>query len=81
MPPDMKTAAFNLFSMAKKPTFLNKRFGARAVKEQDMLVNAVIGLSEVQKTTFKAFADHANYLALDRPSVAYPAKEMCMAFA
>ena len=34
-----------------------------------------------QATNFRALAARANYLALDRPDLAYSSKELCRAFA
>ena len=38
-------------------------------------------LNAEQATTFRALAAKANYLALDRPDLAFAAKELCRAFA
>ena len=46
-----------------------------------MLANTSDVLSKTQKTTFRALSARANYLALDRPDIAYSAKELCRAFA
>ena len=38
-------------------------------------------LSYSDATNFRAMAARANYLALDRPDIAYPTKELCKCFA
>ena len=38
-------------------------------------------MSEEQATNFRALAARANYLALDRPDVAFAGKELCREFA
>ena len=51
------------------------------MKAQEALDSDSHILGEAQATTFRALAARANYLALDRPDVAFAAKELCRAFA
>ena len=66
---------------ASKTKFTKKRMGAKAVKQHELLENTGDVLTDLQSTTFRALAARANYLALDRPDVAYAAKELCRSFA
>ena len=64
-----------------KKKFRAKRIGARACKQHELLENPGANLSEAQRTQFRALAARANYLALDRPDIAFAAKELCRQFA
>ena len=46
-----------------------------------MLENTGDVLNDVQSTTCRALAARTNYLAQDRPDVAFAAKELCRSFA
>ena len=63
-----------------KKNIYKKRLGTKAVKECEVR-DAVGGiLSDEQATNFRALAARANYLALDRPDVAFSCKELRRAF-
>ena len=51
-----------------------------AVKAQERLDNPGETLTELQATTFRALAARANYLARDRPDVAFSLRKLCRAF-
>lgn len=73
-------SSVDMFVAAVKPKYLKKRLGAKAVKAQESLDNPGEQLTELQATTFRALAAGANDLALDRPDIAFSAKELCRAF-
>ena len=61
-------------------TKFKKRVGAKAAKNVELLENPGEVLNAAEATGFRALAARANYLALDRPDVAYAAKELCREF-
>ena len=66
----------------KLPKAVRKNMmGAKAVKHHEALESTGFVLDEQQATAFGALAARANYLALDRPDLAFAAKELCRAFA
>ena len=56
------------------------RKGAKAVKKLERISTAG-DLSPAEATTFRALSARANYLAQDRPDVAFSTKELCREFA
>ena len=58
-----------------------KRQGAEATKKLEQLESVGHELNPREATSFKALAARCNYLAQDRPDIAYSAKELCRAFA
>lgn len=68
-----------LFKVSKK-TFKPKRIGAKAAKAAEFDSKGEI-LTSSEATLFRALAARANYLAMDRPEVAYATKELCRFFA
>ena len=61
--------------------FKKERLGTKAAKAAERLKSAHGVLDPEDATTFRAFAARANYLALDRPDVAFATKELCRCFA
>ena len=57
------------------------RAGAKKVKQFEQLVSPREELSPAEATSFRALAARANYLAQDRPDIAFAAKELCREFA
>ena len=66
---------------SRKPWEKNPRQGAKTVKKFERLENDGPELSPADATMFRALAARANYLAQDRPDLAFPAKEMRREFA
>ena len=58
-----------------------KRVGVKAAKAAERIKQAHGKLDAEDSTTFRALAARANYLALDRPDIAYASKELCRCFA
>ena len=54
-----------LFTNAVYTGFKQKRLGARAVKQHELLDNPGETLTDEQRTQFRALAARANYLSLD----------------
>ena len=54
--------------------------GAKAVKQQELIDDTGPVLNDAQATTFRALSASANYLALDKPDVAFASKELCRKF-
>ena len=66
------------------PSTKNKfkaRQGSKAVKKLERLESASEVLTPEEATTYRALNAKANYLAQDRPDVAFSAKELCREFA
>ena len=53
------------------------RLGAKKVKSFERLESPGEVLNPSEATSFRALSARANYLALDRPDIAYSAKELC----
>ena len=58
------------------PRFKKKRLGAKKVKTLERLETKGDLLAGEAATLFRALTARANYLALDRPDVAFAAKEL-----
>ena len=58
-----------------------KRLGAKRVKDMEKLQSPGETLKHEDATMFRVLAARANYLALDRPDVAYATTELCREFA
>ena len=67
-------------AMARKKKLNKKRVGARAARLQDKLRDPAAALEGGDATSFRALAARANYLALDRPDIAFCNKELCRSF-
>ena len=63
-----------------KQQMYRKKLGTKAVKECETSDAVGSVLSDEQATNFRALAARANYLALDRPDLAYASEELCRAF-
>ena len=61
--------------------YRKKRVGVKAAKAQERLKHTGGILASEDATRFRAMAARANYLALDRPDIAYATKELCRCFA
>ena len=61
--------------------FSKNRVGVKAAKRAETLNNTAEVLNEEEATGFRALAARANYLALDRPDVAFATQELCREFA
>ena len=57
------------------------RLGSRQAKKAEQLQNPGAVLSPSEATSYRQLAARANYLALDRPDIAYATKELGRAFA
>ena len=57
-----------------------KRVGAKTAKKLEMSENGTHALSPADATTYRALAARCNYLAQDRPDLAYSSKELCREF-
>ena len=64
----------------KKPT-AKKRAGAKATKKFEQLLSKGHELDPEEATAFRAISARANYLAQDRPDIAFCSKELCREFA
>ena len=62
-----------------KHKIANKRPGAKAVNNWETSVDGP-DLTPEDETSFRALAARANYLALDRPDIAFATKELCRHF-
>ena len=60
---------------------VNSRIGAKKVKKFEQLLSPGEALSPDEATAFRALSARANYLAQDRPDLAFAAKELCREFA
>ena len=65
-------------AVGKKPK--QKRLGAKRVKDLEKLQSTGTTLEPEEATAYRALAARANYLALDRPDVAFATKEFCREF-
>lgn len=71
-------------SAVRTPSTKNKfkaRQGAKAVKKLERLESASETLIPDEAKTYRALSARANYLAQDRPDVAFSTKELCREFA
>jgi len=57
------------------------RKGAKAVKKLERLQSTSHALSPEEATMYRALSARANYLAQDRPDIAFSTKELCREFA
>ena len=73
----MSTA--EMIMKVSKKVFKGKRIGAKAAKTLEFESKGEV-LSPSEATLFRALAARANYLAMDRPEVAYATKELCRFF-
>ena len=73
----MSTA--EMIMKVSKKVFKGKRIGAEAAKTLELESKGEV-LSQSEATLFRALAARANYLAMDRPEVAYATKELCRFF-
>lgn len=64
----------------QSPAARKGRLGARAVKEIEHAEEKGELLSPPQATTFRALSARANFLAQDRPDLAFACKELCRHF-
>jgi hypothetical protein len=58
-----------------------KRIGAKQAKKLEISESGSYELSPADATMYRALAARCNYLAQDRPDIAYSAKELCREFA
>ena len=73
-----------LFATRTPPASTNncqKRKGAKATKKLEQLETIGHELNPCEATSFRALSARCNYLAQDRPDIAYSAKELCGEFA
>ena len=75
---DMRIAMIHAVKSKKKG---QKRLGAKKVKEFERLESKGEILNPEEATSYRALAARTNYLALDRPDIAFAAKELCREFA
>ena len=76
---EMSTVA-TINALVKKSK-TQKRIGARAARAEERLKDPTAVLVGKDATSFRAVVARANYLALDRPDVAFATKELCRSFA
>ena len=67
-------------AISKQKKFVQKRLGAKAVKSAEKLLNSSEELTGEAATMYRALSARINYLAQDRPDLAYCAKELCRDF-
>ena len=70
-----------IISSISRKKFKKKRVGTKTANAAERLINAPHVLGPEEATDFRALAARANYLALDRPDIAYTTKELCRCFA
>ena len=63
-----------------KKTYGPNRQGAKRVKSMERLASSGYELAPEEATMFRALAARANFLAQDRPDVAFATKELCREF-
>ena len=68
-------------AVSKKKKYEVKRLGTKAVKAAERLSDTSGNLNSEGATTYRALAARINYLAIDRPDLAFTAKELCRDFA
>ena len=66
----------NLLIAKLSKKYSKTRVGTKAAKKAELLNNTGAVLSPEEATGFRALAARANYLALDRPDVAFATKEL-----
>ena len=76
----MKTFDSFMAALKRRPQYMKKRLGTKAVNAHEALEATGEALTEEQCTLFRALAARANYLALDRPDCAFACKELCREF-
>ena len=69
-----------LSAVTKTKKFKKKRIGSKAAKALERLHEPSDILVGEDATEYRAVAARANYLALDRPDIAYATKELCRDF-
>ena len=79
--PAWETRTMDLLSMIYVVKKKASRLGAKAVKRAEQLESVGHTLNATEATTFRALAARANYLAMDRPELAFSSKELCREFA
>ena len=77
---DVKLALIAAVKSPRKRKIPN-RAGAKKVKQFEQLVSPGDELNQTEATSFGALAARANYLAQDRPDIAFASKELCREFA
>ena len=75
------TPADMVAAISKKKKFKQKRLGTKAVKAIELEAKAGGILTGHAATDYRALSARINYLASDRPDIAYVAKELCKDFA
>ena len=78
--PSWEMSTAELILKISKKTFKAKRVGAKAAKALEFESKGEI-LTASEATLFRALAARANYLAMDRPEIAFATKELCRFFA
>ena len=68
-------------AVSKKRKFEQKRLGTKAVKAAERLADTSGELVGDSATMYRALSARINYLSIDRPDLAYAAKELCRDFA
>ena len=76
------SSSSHLTAASTKPVETNgpKRKGAKATRKIEKLVSQGFELEPMEATAFRALSARGNYLAADRPDVAFSAKELCREF-
>ena len=72
--------AILIAAVSKKKKFKPKRVGSKAAKAYERLQDVGEILTDLEATDFRSLSARANYLALDRPDIAYATKELCREF-
>jgi hypothetical protein len=73
--------SMNVARTASTKNKYQKRKGAKAVKEMERLESTSFALNPEEATLYRALSARANYLAQDRPDIAFSTKELCREFA
>ena len=82
-PNSVATPMIYAASKRTKPVNNNKyqkRLGAKKAKKLELSEDAELTLSRENATMYRALAARCNYLAQDRPDIAYSSKELCREF-
>ena len=77
------TFSINIYAARTKPTKnkIQGGRGAKGVKRLERLASQSHALSPDEATMYRAFNARANYLAQDRPDIAFSTKALCNEFA
>ena len=78
--PAWEMSSSEIIAKVSAKRFKTKRIGVKAAKAAERMLASKDVLGQEEATEYRALAVRANYLALDRPDVAYATKELCRCF-